>query len=673
MDIFNLSLKTKIISQVNTEPVRRAVAMFTRDMAKALPEDGVENTIILAYDTSLGEEDYVVRFNQDNLTMNIYASGNLGFIYALLYISETWMYIDPFWFWMDQTIERREEVFIPAQDYYSLPAKVKYRGWFINDEVLISAWDIDGDSEKPWEMAFEALLRCGGNMVIPGTDANSRKRRKLASDMGLWISHHHAEPLGAEMFARAYPDKEASYDKYPEFFRGLWQTAIDEQKDSNVVWNLGFRGQGDRPFWADDPSYDTPEKRGELISKLINEQYEMVASKVKNPVCCTNLYGEITELYRDGYIHFNDNIIKVWADNGFGKMVSRRRGNINPRTPALPDKPEGRHGIYYHVSFYDLQAANHITMFPNSVDFVNDELTNAFESGVKDYLIVNASNIRPHAYFLDAVRRIWFGEEVSGEEHSEKFCGKYFDYIDGVSWCYDEYTDSMISYGEHEDEHCGEQFYAYSVRNMAAQWMRNVNSPSAAMRWLCGEDADFAGQIEKLYDICEAGREGIEKAYNRCADMDKDIFEGKKQLFDATIFLHTKIHYYGMKALIDFCEAYRAYSEKRYMRAFYLLGTAADKFELINNEMRASEYGVWKGYYANDCLADMKFSAYIIRCLMSRVRADGDGNGYFAWQRNVSYNENDRKVVLITNWENHMTDEEIYEHMKIKTDSLWRE
>ena len=89
--------------------------------------------------------------------------------------------------------------------------------------------------------------------------------------------------------------------------------------------------------------------------------------------------------------------------------------------------------------------------------------------------------------------------------------------------------------------------------------------------------------------------------------------------------------------------------------------------------MRASEYGVWKGYYANDCLADMKFSAYIIRCLMSRVRADGDGNGYFAWQRNVSYNENDRKVVLITNWENHMTDEEIYEHMKIKTDSLWRE
>ena len=96
-------------------------------------------------------------------------------------------------------------------------------------------------------------------------------------------------------------------------------------------------------------------------------------------------------------------------------------------------------------------VAKFMEEYENSVDFVNDELTNAFEKGANDYLIVNASNIRPHAYFLDAVRRIWFGEDVSGEEHSEKFCGKYFDYVDGISWCYDEYTDSMLKYGEHEE------------------------------------------------------------------------------------------------------------------------------------------------------------------------------------------------------------------------------
>ena len=55
------------------------------------------------------------------------------------------------------------------------------------------------------EWLLKRFLRCGGNMTIPGTDKNSRLNRQMAADMGLWITHHHAEPLGAEIFARAYP------------------------------------------------------------------------------------------------------------------------------------------------------------------------------------------------------------------------------------------------------------------------------------------------------------------------------------------------------------------------------------------------------------------------------------------------------------------------------------
>ena len=128
-------------------------------------------------------------------------------------------------------------------------------------------------------MAFEALLRCGGNMTIPGTDANAHIYNHLASKMGLWITHHHAEPLGAKMFSREYPDLDPSYDKYPELFMGLWKDAINAQKGMKVLWNLGFRGQGDRPFWSDDPAYDTDKKRGALISKLIRKQYDMIKSR----------------------------------------------------------------------------------------------------------------------------------------------------------------------------------------------------------------------------------------------------------------------------------------------------------------------------------------------------------------------------------------------------------
>ena len=93
--------------------------------------------------------------------------------------------------------------------------------------------------------------------------------------MGLWITHHHAEPLGAEMFLRAYPDKNPSFKENPELFRGLWEEGIQRQQNQKEIWNLGFRGQGDTPFWETDPMYDTPEKRGALISRIIEEQYEL--------------------------------------------------------------------------------------------------------------------------------------------------------------------------------------------------------------------------------------------------------------------------------------------------------------------------------------------------------------------------------------------------------------
>ena len=69
-------------------------------------------------------------------------------------------------------------------------------------------------------------------------------------------TQHHAEPLGAEMFLRAYPDKTPSFKEYPDLFRGLWEEGIKRQMNHKIIWNLGFRGQGDTPFWENDPQYD---------------------------------------------------------------------------------------------------------------------------------------------------------------------------------------------------------------------------------------------------------------------------------------------------------------------------------------------------------------------------------------------------------------------------------
>lgn len=64
--------------------------------------------------------------------------------------------------------------------------------------------------------------------------------------------------------------------------------------------------------------------------------------------------------------------------------------------------------------------------------------------------------------------------------------------------------------------------------------------------------------------------------------------------------------------------------------------------------------------YANDCLTDVKETAYCLKRLMGYVRNLGDGPHFYGWQREVTYSERDRKVVLITNMENHMTDWKLY-------------
>lgn len=673
---FSLNINTKIINKINTSGVNYAVQCLKRDMEKVFIQSNCFAAVIKLEHEALDRETFHISF-PDSSTMVIGASDELGFIYGIFHISKEFLGVQPFWFWNDQVFEKKEEIKVEAVDYISKPAKIRFRGWFINDEVLINNWSVDGSKEYPWIMAFEALLRCGGNMVIPGTDNNSKLYRETASKMGLYITHHHAEPLGAEMFARVYPKLTPSYAEHPELFQKLWKEGIEAQKHMKVIWNLGFRGQGDRPFWSDSPQYDTSESRGKLISELIKLQYDYVSSVVENPDCCINLYGEVMELYKDGYIDLPDNVIRIWADNGYGKMVSRRMGLHNPRVPALP--PEGdnknKHGIYYHVSFYDLQAANHMTMQPNSVEFISKELQNAFDRGVKDYLIVNCSNIKPHVFYLDALRKLWSNGSLDEKRHMLEYIKDYYGTLDAsviedIKACYKGYSEATVQFGPHEDEHAGEQFYNYTTRILAHYWLKGQVSNSAKeLQWSTG-DKTFEEQIKWYSKKCIEGREKFNSLYEKCTQVYNDLKDYAKTLFEESIYLQVKMHLYCLIGAVEFCKAYEMFMRNEYEKSFYLMGKARESYETANNEMRQSEKGIWKGFYENDCFSDMKYTAYVLKHLMFYIRNMGDGPHFYEWQRKFTYKEEDRRIVLLTNIENHYTDQELYEAMKKQMEKI---
>lgn len=153
---------------------------------------------------------------------------------------------------------------------------------------------------------------------------------------------------------------------------------------------------------------------------------------------------------------------------------------------------------------------------------------------------------------------------------------------------------------------------------------------------------------------CNATCDKIEQLYHDCA-----VVKGS-ELWKDSVLLQTEIHKYCLKGSILFAESFRIYQKKEYKKCFFLLGNAVEAYNTADSAMREREHGKWTGFYANDCLTDVKETAYCLKRLMGYVRNLGDGPDFYKWQREVTYSENDAKVVLITNMENHMTDWELY-------------
>ena len=112
--------------------VRRAVERFYRDLDMVIDGDSAYGGGIRLCEESMDPEQYRILVEEKRLL--VCAGDELGFVYALLHLSEAYMGILPFWFWNDQKFEKREYVEIPVGTIASSPYPVRYRGWFLNDE-----------------------------------------------------------------------------------------------------------------------------------------------------------------------------------------------------------------------------------------------------------------------------------------------------------------------------------------------------------------------------------------------------------------------------------------------------------------------------------------------------------------------------------------------------------
>jgi hypothetical protein len=101
----------------------------------------------------------------------IAGSDKRGTIYGMFDLSEK-IGVSPWYWWADVPVKKKAAVYVAPGRYICGEPKVKYRGFFINDEApALSGWVYEkfgGFNHQFYEHVFELLLRLKANHLWPG-------------------------------------------------------------------------------------------------------------------------------------------------------------------------------------------------------------------------------------------------------------------------------------------------------------------------------------------------------------------------------------------------------------------------------------------------------------------------------------------------------------------------
>jgi hypothetical protein len=333
-----------------------------------------------------------------------------GTLYAIYQFSQDYLGVDPMYYWTGQRPARRASIALPDSLARIFPPPLfKYRGFFINDEDLLTGWapgektDHSGISLAVMSKIFETLLRLKGNIVAPGTWIFPNDPQvKLAGERGLIITQPHPMPLGLNV-ARWPADVPYDFSTHPRILERAWtDAAAAYDPHQEILWSVGLRGLSDTSYASMDPTFLGNDKRlGMLISKAIATQVRIVRALHPHAQFITNFWQEGGRLEHEGYLKIPPEVTRVWADDGYG--IPRDGGDV-----------AAGEGVYYHVAMLNGRA-NHLTeMVP--VRRIYSQLGRYVKAGATSYLLLNTSNIRQVAMTTKAVMQVaWGGVPAGGD------------------------------------------------------------------------------------------------------------------------------------------------------------------------------------------------------------------------------------------------------------------
>lgn len=572
----------------------------------------------------------------------IAGSDERGTMFGVYYFIENYLGVDPFYWWSGIEPEKRATIQIPKIDYTSNETDFKFRGWFINDEDLLTEFMPSSGQRQldyPYyqnianydlmDRVFEAMVRARFNLVIPASfldifNPAEEELIKRSSARGLFVSQHHIEPMGVSAFGffnywkrKTGAKPVFSFFSEREKLLETWEESAKKwAKYPNVIWQIGLRGIADRPMWMADPGVpQSDEDRAGIISDAMKSQMEIIRKYDHRykPLVSTTLWAEGALFNEKGLLKFPENTIIVFSDNSPGwKMQddffnTKREDGIN-------------YGIYYHLGL--IGSGPHLAQaVPPSK--VLEIFNMAVQNRSNYYAIVNVSNVREFLLGIGATRNIM--EDAGSFDpgtYLTEWCTKHFGKVglDAVK-AYQSYFDSYAMDDEKglplllDGQMQGKGRSVLStIRKFRAEQPADIKlredqknrKPDSFNQSL--SDTNPAGKLslKELLVKVKLQEQKLEET-GKLADEVSALLSGQqKSFFDANLLAQQKIML-GITSWLDECIlANENILDGNTGQSVYHLEKAFEHTILINQGMSLASLNQWTNWYLGEKKLNMK-------------------------------------------------------------------
>jgi hypothetical protein len=543
-----------------------------------------------------------------------------GTIYAIYQFSQDVLGVDPMYYWTDHEPTRQIAIHLPANlDRRFAPPVFRYRGFFINDEDLLTGWasgeakDHTGIALDVWNKIFETILRLKGNMVVAGSwPFANEPQDHLVAERGLLLNQHHATPLGVN-FSRWPADVPYNLTQYPQYIENAWKNAVAAYPvNQQILWEVGLRGLSDQAYADLDPAVrNNPKAQGKIISKAIADQIAIVRAKHPDAVFITDLWMEGAQLMRSGDLVIPPYVITVWPDTGYGDMQDH--GQVRAGD-----------GAYIHVAMENSYANQLSELTP--VDRLFASLGRFQNAQATSFLLVNTSDIRPVTMGASAVLDFgWQGQAIGSSDtfydqwSKEEFGDKAAASVAAVYKAYFQAPadpdKTSRPYGDNYYHTIARQLLrdamvqwpTYTLLGQSPFWVKPSPHPVPF------DPSQVAQQIDKEIAACGEAEPRWEAVWKQALAAQTLVNPDRRTFYQAGVLTMIAINRESNRMLLDVALAVQALQKNDHAEALSKAMQALEAIDDIKTEEHKAEYGKWKNWYHGDWLTGVDRTRQLIQ------------------------------------------------------------